>query len=313
MALEVPNTHPLLDRAWGEAQVADHYSSQIELGRELAEYAANLLLRGLESAPDDIPNHMVLSVLFRNAVVAIDGAVSLMTLGALGAAQLQVRALLETRWGLTLALRDPKKWGLHLYISSRRHDLLQARRNIPGTPEHAAYDAAHQLLQSQGAATVFALADAQELAKALERLLSKPEYVAVNDLFERAATAGREQPWYFDGNGTNTIRSLAKRVDGEGDYLSVYQDLSNQVHPGRILAHLRRDDSGYTLAHVRSPEGFRGLFILVLALTADCCRMVIDRYRSGEQDVFFARYVTNWRAQYKNTPEVEIVLNRLAN
>jgi hypothetical protein len=103
MGIEIPNTHSLLDPPWGEAQVTKYYTKQIELGRELADYSANLLLRSLESTPDDIANHMVLSILFRNAVVAIDGAVTLMAAAALGAAQLHLRALLETRWGLSLA------------------------------------------------------------------------------------------------------------------------------------------------------------------------------------------------------------------
>jgi hypothetical protein len=255
---------------------------------------------------------MVLSVLHRNAVTAIDGAVTLMAAGALGAAHLQVRSLLETRWGLSLALQDPGKWGRHLYVASRRTDRQQSLRNVPGTPEYAAYSAAHQLLQSNGAATVFSAQEAQELADAIGRILAKPENAAVNALFETAATAGREPHWFFDGPGTNTIRSLAKRAGSEGDYLSVYRDLSDQVHAGRFSSHLKRDDQGYSLSHVRSPEGFRGLYILVLALTADCCRKVIDRYRPGELDVFMTRYATNWRASFKNTPEVEVVLNRFA-
>lgn len=312
MALEVPNTHAVFDPTWGEAQIAQHYTEQIGLGRELAEYAANLLLRALESAPDDIPNHMVLSVLFRNTVAAIDGAVTLMAVGALSAARLHVRALLESRWGLTLALQDPHKWGLHVYVASRRTDALHARRHIPGTREYSAYAVAHQLLQRHGDDPVFPATDAQDCAEAIDRMLAQPRYVTVNALFAEAAKPSREQPWYFDGARTGTIRSLAERAGGEGDYLSVYQDLSDQVHPGRFSSHLKRDDEGYSLAHIRSPEGFRALFIFLLALAADCCRKVIDAYRPGEVDVFMQRYATKWREYYKNTPEVEVVLSRFA-
>jgi hypothetical protein len=213
-----------------------------------------------------------------------------------------------------LALSDPAKWGLHIYVSSRRADRLQARRSIPGTPEYGAYTAGHRLVHPDGPLPgSLTPKDALELAEGVERILAKTEYCAVNAVFEKAAGPQREPPWYFDGGHSNTIRSLATRVGAEGEYLSVYHDLCNQVHAGRILAHLRRDECGYSLSHVRTPEGFRSQFALLAALAADCCRKVIERYRPDELASFVRKYVDGWRAIIASMPEVEIALDRTVN
>jgi uncharacterized protein YbaR (Trm112 family) len=136
--IAAPNTHALYDPAWARAVVDQHYRRQFELYFDIVRYAADLALRALASAPGSIPHHMVLSVLFRQAIAASDAVGVLLKEGAVDQGHLQMRALVEARWGLHLALRDPEKWGRHIYVASLREQRFRAKRWISGTPEYEA-------------------------------------------------------------------------------------------------------------------------------------------------------------------------------
>jgi hypothetical protein len=130
MAIEVPNTDPILDPAWAGAAVTGTFGAALSAFRELLRYAVQLLKRTLTTGPDDVPHHLILSVLFRQAIATSDSACELIGVGACDAAHVQLRALMEARWGLMLAITDPKKWGTHLYVASRRERLVRSVRQF---------------------------------------------------------------------------------------------------------------------------------------------------------------------------------------
>ena len=138
MAIERANTHPVWDPPWAAGGVQERYHAQIELGQELVRYGADLLLRAIQSAPDTVSHHVVLSVLFRQELAAFEGAMLALEAAAIGAANVHARGQMEARWGLTLALADPDKWGRHIYVASLRQQRfhlasLQAPRSTQST------------------------------------------------------------------------------------------------------------------------------------------------------------------------------------
>ncbi|MGH7718057.1 MAG: DUF5677 domain-containing protein [Steroidobacteraceae bacterium] len=321
LSLGAPNTHALRDPGWARDVIRHYYAQQLDLHTDVVAYAADLALRALASAPDGIPHHMVISVLFRQAIAAADAAGELLRWGAVDQAHLQMRALIEARWGLIYALRDPDKWGRYIYVSSLRQNRYRARRWIVGTPEYKAAEYERELRAKYGSTDnpVEGSATAQQLADGIDEILRRPDYVAVSDSRNSFyASRGYEAPWYFDGTVPSnkqitSIRKLAQSVGALGEYDSVYSYASDHTHGGYTGTHLAFDDMGAYVAHVRTPEGLRQTLILSFSLISDCCRRAIEQWRPGESERFVRTYVEKWRELLRQCPEVVVERSRAAN
>lgn len=317
MPIEIPNTHPVWDPDWAVYKLQDTHAEQIALGKELVRYGADLLLRALQSAPDDLPNHVLLSVLFRQAIAALDGTMLALEVAAVAAAHLHTRAQMEARWGLMLALEEPSKWGRHLYVASRREQRVWTARLVPGTPEYEAYADSRAMLEAGGGTA--SKPEYADYLDSVDRILGKPENEPINFAFaEFQAKRKRPAPWYYDVTAPHpkritSFRGLAKAVGCTGEYDTLYRHSSHYVHGSFTSTSLIYHEKAVAIAPIRTPEGWRQLFIFSVSLAADSFRRVTDHYRSGEIDTFVKRYVERWRASIRSTPEVKVVLDRIVN
>ena len=319
--IAVPNTHALYDPNWARAIVDQYYRAQFGLYFDLVRYAADLTLRALASAPDGIPHHMVLSILFRQAIAAADAVGVLLQEGAIDQAHLQLRALVEARWGLHFALRDPEKWGRHIYVSSLREQRHRAKRWIRGTPEYDANLYERELRADYGSADSISQAGdiGPEHVQAVDAILNRAEYADISSSYDAFFKRHRyEGPWYFDGSSPapdqiTSIRKLAVAVDALGEYDSVYKYASDHTHGGQMGTHLSLDERGAYIAHIRTPEGLRESLILSFALLSDCCRRVIEEWRPDERQRFVQRYVVEWRGLLRDCPDVSVERSHTVN
>jgi hypothetical protein len=312
-----PNTHPIWDPDWAAGKLEKTHAEQIALGSELVRYGADLLLRALKSAPDDIPNHVLLAVLFRQAIAAFDGAIIGLKAAALGAAHMHARAQMEARWGLMLALQDPAKWGRHIYVASRREQRASAARLVPGTPEYDANAPSRAMIEAGGGTT--AKPELADLVKSIDRILDKSENKEVDCTFsEFEAKNKRPAPWFYDATAPSSKRitsfgRLAAAVGCRGEYDTLYRHASYYVHGSFTGTSLKYDEKAVAIAPIRSPEGWRQLYIFSVSLATDSYRRVIDQYRSGEVSTFVKKYVERWRKLIQDTPDVEVIINRIVN
>jgi hypothetical protein len=321
LKLHRPNTHALWDPRWAEGVVADHYAAQFTLFDELLRYAADLALRSLSSAPDGIPHHMILSVLFRQCIATADSVGALLRVGAVDQANLQLRALIEARWALIYGLRDPDKWGRHIYVASIRENRSRAKRMIPGTDEYKVGEYERQLRETYGSPPGESEdpKKAQEYVTAIDAVLAKPENAAASAALDAFfQQRNYEGPWYFDGSApedkqVKSIRGLAKAVDAQGEYDSVYKYTSYHVHGGYYGTAVSLDDMGAYVAHIRTPEDLRQAMVLAFGLLSESCLRVIRQWRSEEEPRFVAQYRDKWRDLIRNCPEVQVERSRAVN
>jgi hypothetical protein len=315
LSTEKQNTHPLWDPAWATHKLEITHKRQIELGDELVRYGADLLLRALQSAPDDLPDHAVLCVLFRDAVAALDGCMHALKGAAVAAAHMHARGQLEAQWGLMLALQDPAKWGRHLYVASRREQRFRAACHVPGTQEYKAYTDARAMIEAGGGKASDDPDYAQYVAS-LDRALGKPENAPIERAFaDFQKRHRRPAPWYYDPSAPEPLRSIgamARFVGCKGEYDSLYRDLSHYVHGAFTGISLKYDEKGVALAPIRIPEGWRQLFMFSVSIACGSFRRVINHYRPGEVDTF-VRNAERWRTIIESTPDVEVVLGRIVN
>jgi len=314
--IETPNTHPIFDPEWAEARVAERFADAISLGSDITRYGSDLLQRALSSAPDDRGHHILLTVLLRQVLASFDACVIGLASASEHSLSVEARLVMESRWALVLGLRDPAKWGRHVYVASRRHQHLLLRRAIPGTVEYGAYQAARDLIGGAAAALPPGGVPQQEgFVNAIDGILAAPDLLVINAMFEQWLAARHyEAPWFYDGPNPQAPRlesfaDLATEVGCKGEYLSIYDWSSLHVHGGNTSTHFHYDDAGVAIAPLRSPGGLRHSFFLAATMTADCYRRVIETYRSGELPHFLQEYLTRWRRTLESMPVIDLTLN----
>ncbi len=86
---------PLLDRDKVTPDIKEHLSPWIDLILDLTNYSSLLIPRCFSSSARDLKDAVVLAILLRQVVAMLDGIEVLLSNGAVHAAQLQLRALLE--------------------------------------------------------------------------------------------------------------------------------------------------------------------------------------------------------------------------
>jgi uncharacterized protein DUF5677 len=321
MSVERPNTHPIWDPDWAAGGVQERYQPQIALGKELVHYGADLLMRALQSAPDDVPNHVILAVLFRQALAAFDATMVGLESAAMASANIHARGQMEARWGLKLALADSRRWGRHLYVASLRQQRIWAARLIPGTTEYQQYSEARTVIESAPPtpARKDPVPDWPAYVAGVDRLLARDEYSEIARHFaEFAAERGFDPPWFYDGSlpkgdRLQSFRQLAIHVGCRAEYDTIYKHASYYVHGAFTGTSLSYDERGVAVAPLRTPEGWRQLYLLSVSMATEAYRQIIDRYREAEVAAFARNYNERWRAVIQATPEVEVVLTRMVN
>jgi hypothetical protein len=130
----------VLDPAYGREIVDRHLRPHVEAAREVVAYGADLLLRCFFSMDRTIGNVMVIGVLFRQAVAALDAFVLCLENGAVDAAEVHSRGALEASLSIDWVLKQGKEeWGRRSWIYSLRQNLQWVRKLIPGRPEYQRY------------------------------------------------------------------------------------------------------------------------------------------------------------------------------
>lgn len=323
MAIATANTHPIWDPTWAKAIVQERYADALALGAEITRYGADLLQRALASAPDDRGHHVLLIVLFRQLLVAFDACVFSLENASEHGLNVQARLVMESRWSLLLGLRDPAKWGRHLYVASRRHQRLLLRRAIPGTPECQAYSSARDLMGDAAAALPpGGVSEQESFVAAVDEILAAQDLSPIDRLFDEwlgdRRSRGLEARWFYDGPnpgaaGLISIFNLATEVGCQGEYLSIYGWSSLHVHGGDTSTHFHHDDIGVAIAPIRTPGSLRHPYFLASSMTADCYRLVIQAYRDGELKQFLKQHLTQWRLRLEAMPVIDLSLGNSAS
>lgn len=315
MSLESSNSHPIFDPAWAIARVKEHFEPQLALADDLVLFGSDLLMRAMESAPKSQAHEVIITVLFRQSLTAADSGFLALACGAIDAASVHGRRLLEARWSLKLALKDPERWGLHLHVASIRETRHLASRLVPGTKEYAEYAAARTVTNAANPPTEASTNMLRQTIAAADAILSRDHLAEISRGFEIGAKLlRREPPWHYDGNAPKeqrigSIRQLAKTVGCLHEYDTVYKYASYSVHGTNESTHVKRDDAFTAVAPLRTPEGFRSAYMLLASMLVDCNRLIVETYRGGEMESFLRLYNTKWAPAIFSTKDISVQLS----
>lgn len=302
MPLDVPNTHTIRDPTFAETQMAMQFGRWLDVGEAILRYAADLLLRALRTSHDSLEDLVVIGTVFRQVIVAADGCLVCARAGAIQAAMLHTRAEFEASMALQWILeRGKQHWARQFYVCSLRQMRSWANQHVPGTDEFKARELAWSGIADPPAPTAEQSRDASESVSEIERLLAREEYSVINDAFEREAWIGkgakkrrREVNWYQPG-GVTTIGAMARALNREAEYASLYRYASYFVHGSLTENHFVVRDSYASIEPIRYPKQFATAFNGTFMDVVQALVRITGEYREGELPALRARYDGDWK------------------
>ena len=243
MQLEIPNTNPLLDPTYAVGMAQRHFSNQLAAARDIVRYGVALFPRLMSVAPETVADLVLVTVVYKQALAALDAGVLCLENGAVYAGFSHGRSILEASLYVDWIRKDKDRRGRQFYVANLRQDLLWIRRYLPGRREEKAYratwEAQHGREKPPTQTEISNLRAGQR--RILSMLGSKP-YKAIDADFKTAlrGRAQLEPDWYRPGqHGAKSIYDMADKLGRLADYLLVYKYLSYFTHGSRTQLHTK--------------------------------------------------------------------------
>lgn len=308
--IEPANTHMVLDPTYAREVVGRHLQPHLDAAREVVAYGADLLLRCFFSMDRTIGNVMVVGVLFRQAVAALDAFVLCLENGAVDAAEVHSRGALEASLSIDWVLKQGKEaWGRRIWIYSLRQNLQWARKLIPGRPEYDGYMAGRAEMGVPARNP-----NDEELKKHLEaeaeilEKLSEDEFREMNAEFEAyAQKRGHEADWFRPGkDGVSSVYKIAEKLGRLNEYDTFYRSLSYSVHGSHAIKSLIFEPGRIGVEPIRDFEGFATTFGIGINTALSVYATMFGEYRPDERKGFSRKYLDEWRGRLRDLPEIEI-------
>ena len=294
---------PVLDRD-AAIDMAAKFSDAIELLLELVDYGTNLIPRAYGNSGRDLKAICLLFVQLRQFVSHLDGIALLLSNGACGTANLQLRSVLEAahiiEWILT---GDTENKIRYLYVANLRRRRQWDSVAIPGSSAATKHVAAASQLK-------LSTEQMQEIADEVRRidaLLATPEFNAINAKFEShySRKGGFDKPWY-EVYGATSIRNVANQIGKVKEYTYIYSSLSGMTHGSDMWKSVFFGSGQIELSPVREPQHIPNIIQLSATLALRVYELILREFRAGEEENFNRKYVNEWRERFRRKYEIQL-------
>lgn len=286
------------------------YKDQISVLSDMRIWSIELFKRVYKQIEKNAHELMIVTVLFKQTLVAFDSAILCLEHCAINAAMQHARSLFESRLYLSWVLHsqnDKQYLGRQIYVSTKRHELRSLKRLIPGNPECIKYEEAwKQSGRDYSPVAEDELSKFKDTAAKIEELLEKEIYTEINQSFEKKSKKN-EVPWYIPGKyGVTSIFKLAEKLNKLPEYLYIYGLTSFYTHGAVSFVHSKFLSGGkHQIEPIRTVEGFPTAFNLITNDMLFVIELMIREYRDGEIENFKKQY-RHWEPRLKGLPEFEI-------
>jgi hypothetical protein len=235
----------------------------------------------------------------------LDAAEVLISSGAVYASNLQVRAIFEAAVYIEWTLgRDGDRKAIHYYVRNLRQQRVWAARLLPGSVEAQEFGYWRPAWRSDTEIEKVREA-AKEQIEAIDKHLSNPKYVAINQEFERIAQKRHHEVSWYTPLGFSSFRKIAADVGKLREYTVIYGGGSEAMHASNYKHHLTIGDGEVVFEPLRHLEGFTAIFSFALSIVFGAYRRMLTEYRPGELTVFNKKYVETWRKTFLNLPQIK--------
>jgi hypothetical protein len=297
----------ILDREGPIIVLREHFSPQITLLKELANYGSNLIVRAYQSSDKGLVDAIVCGVLLKQVVAMIDAVETLLSSACVHAAHLAGRALFEASIYLEWILKgNTDEKAMNYCVSNLRAERTWAMRAIRGTPESQAFNAQTKDLNYDIHASNPTLEpEAKKHLDEVNRILSQPELKVIDEAFEGKKRKSKREPLWYTGQGYASIRHIAKSIGRSAEYNVFYPIASEITHSASYKNHIRFAGKKIEFKPIRNLEGISILLHFVFIATIRTYRVVLEHYRSGELPSFRRKYFEEWRCSFLSIKAVK--------
>ena len=305
--------HLVLDPAYGRDAAQYYLGGALEAGRELVAYGADLLLRSFQTMERTLDNGMVLGVLFRQSIAALDAFMLSLENAAVSAAAVHSRGALEASFYIEFVLRRGKKdWAKRIWIYSIRQNLSWVRRGIPGRPERNQYlEGRRQMGRRPPEPTEEEVQASLATEREILERLNADDLRELNSAFEAVASKkGYEPDWFRPGkDGVSSVFKMACELGRQNEYDTFYRSLSWSVHGSHAFTSAIIQGSAIGIHPVRDLEQFTPVLSFGVNTALKTYIEVIREYRPDEEKWFARKYRAEWEERLRNLPEINMELD----
>lgn len=302
---ETPHSS-ILNRTEAEKLIAEHFSAQTTLLKQVANFGSNLVLRAYSSSSKGLGDAIACGVLLRQIVGMVDAVETLVSAGAIHAAHLPARAAFEASLYLEWMLAsDLEKKAHYYYVSNMRLERHWALRGTQGSVENQAFSTAlaqlgTDILSLRPSFTAESKAHLTEV----NRILSQPEFAKIDQHFEQAKMKSKREPKWHALVGAPSVRQIAKDMQQLPEYELFYSKGSQVTHTSAYKDYLSFSKGHLTFKSVRRLDGIAALVNFTFTSAFRCYDMVLKYYRPAELKSFAALYLSEWREPFLSVKDV---------
>ena len=299
--------HPtILNREEAQGHAHEHFSPQLVLLRDLANFGSNLVIRAFNSSPKKIEDVVICGVLLKQIVAMLDAVEVLLSAGVAQAAFLPARAAFEASLYMDWILLGDSKHKAQCYIVSNfRDERKWALRAIFGTSEEAEFSSiAKPLGVDIHAKRPNLLAEAKAHLIEVNRVLVQADLAPIDAEFDlKRGKRKMDVDWYVL-TGKSSIRQIADAVKRLPEYEMFYAKGSRITHTASYKDHIRFHSEQVSFKPVRHVAEFDEILNFLVTVSIGAYSKVLTLYRPAELPAFWKKYHTEWREPFLNVKSV---------
>ena len=283
---------PMLDRDAAVERASGLIALTRPILHEAINYSTQAFARIVQTRPDWIGPEAFTApvILFRHIIETTDAIEASLSNSCVDPAKMMLRGSFEAALGIkyiceanterrALAwiynnVRDRIRWYKAIQDGKLSHDFMQ---EIPSE--------------------ILARVDHE-----LERLHKVLDAPYMRDVLDEVQRQEKYKRWYSLWNGPNSLWELARHLGWLDDYETLYRRWSSEAHAsGGFLKTFRLDDAGNgSIMPVRSPVDMENVASFARWFLLEALRVLIDRFRPGEEIARAEWYKTTMRPLKQN-------------
>jgi len=284
-----------------------HFSRQLALLQDLANYGSNLVIRAYDSSPKKMTEVVVCGVLLKQVVAMVDAFEVLLSSGCSHAAYLPARAAFEASIYADWILAGNSELKANRYmVANYRDECTWTSMAISGTAEEAVFTSIaksigvdiHANRPTLGAEATARLAE-------INRILSQPELAPIDLAYTAARGKRKVDPEWYELDGLKSIRQVADAVGRLAEYEFFYSKGSQVTHTGSYKDHVRFAGGEVRFKPIRHLQSINLLLSFVVAIVLGTYQKILTRYRPGELPAYGRKYLNDWRDPFQNVTSVK--------
>lgn len=298
----------ILDRDKVDAFISQKLQSPLSLLRDLVDYGVGRIHKCAQQG-GALSDLVIMGHFFKHSVMMLDAVEILLSRGAVAAAGVSARSMLEAYIYLEWLIQgDTENRARHFHVWSLRQKREWARRVIPGTDENQRFlshlSTLSDMQDPAKKATIEAEGRKQDAD--LTTILTNAQNNAINVEFDRLKKRNFDVNWYKP-TGAQSIGDMAKKLLLEDVYDFFYSKFSETTHVTDFEGHIKIDGKGGVIFEpLRSPENYHIVTTTASMLALRIYRLIMHKYYPTEEQNLNVEYASKWRNRLLSMPIVEV-------